>query len=136
VSDKDTMSTRYTVTVPALPGCATWGSTLDEAVASAHEAIEGHVAALRDTGQEVPEEATPVVTVELGTEASTVTACRWYPPRAPGLSLRLSERAVRATRRGDAPRLGDGVLRRPRRATATGVRDPRVGRVIVEREHH
>jgi antitoxin HicB len=67
VSDKDPMTTRYTVliypddgaysvTVPALPGCVTWGATLDEAVASAHEAIEGHIAALRDTGQDVPEE--------------------------------------------------------------------------------
>ena len=81
------MSTRYTVliypddgaysvTVPALPGCVTWGATLDEAVASAHEAIEGHIAALRDTGQDVPEEdASPIVlTVELGAEASTVPA--------------------------------------------------------------
>jgi antitoxin HicB len=53
----------YSVVVPALPGCVTWGNTLDEAVASAREAIEGHVAALRDTGQDVPEEAeTPLVT--------------------------------------------------------------------------
>ena len=63
----------YSVTVPALPGCVTWGATLDEAVASAREAIEGHVAALRETGQEVPEEETPVVvTVELATEAPAV----------------------------------------------------------------
>jgi antitoxin HicB len=59
----------YSVVVPALPGCVTWGKTLDEAVASAREAIEGHVAALRDTGQEIPEEETsPVVaTVEITT---------------------------------------------------------------------
>ena len=63
----------YSVTVPALPGCVTWGATLDEAVTSAREAIEGHVAALRETGQEVPEEETPVVvTVELATEAPAV----------------------------------------------------------------
>jgi len=57
----------HSVVVPALPGCVTWGSTLDEAVNSAREAIEGHVAALRDTGQEVPEEgASPMVmTIEL-----------------------------------------------------------------------
>jgi antitoxin HicB len=64
----------YSVTVPALPGCVTWGATLDEAVASARDAIEGHVAALRDTGQDVPEEVTPVVvTVELAAEEA-VTA--------------------------------------------------------------
>ena len=57
----------YSVVVPALPGCVTWGQTVDEALAMARDAIEGHVAALRDTGQEVPEEATPmVVTVEIG----------------------------------------------------------------------
>lgn len=77
-SCEDAMSSRYTVliypdegaysvTVPALPGCVTWGATLDEAVSSARDAIEGHVAALRDTGQEVPEEdASPIVlTVDL-----------------------------------------------------------------------
>lgn len=53
----------YSVVVPVLPGCVTWGSTLDEAVASARDAIEGHVAALRDTGQDVPaEDAAPLVT--------------------------------------------------------------------------
>jgi predicted RNase H-like HicB family nuclease len=62
----------YSVVVPSLPGCVTWGSTLDEAIASARDAIEGHVAALRDTGQEVPEEgASPmVVTIELAASAS------------------------------------------------------------------
>jgi predicted RNase H-like HicB family nuclease len=63
----------YSVTVPALPGCVTWGRTLDEAVASAREAIEGHIAALRETGQDVPEEETPVVvTVEIAAEAPAV----------------------------------------------------------------
>jgi predicted RNase H-like HicB family nuclease len=62
----------YSVTVPALPGCVTWGQTLDEAVASARDAIEGHVAALRETGQDVPEEdASPIVlSVDLAKTAS------------------------------------------------------------------
>jgi antitoxin HicB len=65
----------YSVTVPALPGCVTWGATLDEAVASARDAIAGHVAALRDTGQDVPEEAPPVVlTVEVVTELAEATS--------------------------------------------------------------
>jgi antitoxin HicB len=57
----------YSVTVPALPGCVTWGATLDEAVLSARDAIEGHVAALVATGQEVPEEDTSpiVLTIDL-----------------------------------------------------------------------
>jgi antitoxin HicB len=61
----------YSVVVPALPGCVTWGSTLDEAVASAREAIEGHVAALRDTGQEVPEEDQPPLVTTLEVDVPT-----------------------------------------------------------------
>ncbi len=30
----------YTVTVPTLPGCVTFGETVDEAIAMAREAIE------------------------------------------------------------------------------------------------
>lgn len=57
----------YSVSVPALPGCVTWGSTLDDAMRSAQDAIAGHIAALRDTGQDIPEEeASPfVATVEV-----------------------------------------------------------------------
>jgi antitoxin HicB len=42
------------VTVPALPGCLTWGETPEEAIVNAREAIAGHVAALRDLGEPVP----------------------------------------------------------------------------------
>ena len=34
----------YNVTVPALPGCFTWGTTVEEALAMAREAIELYVA--------------------------------------------------------------------------------------------
>jgi predicted RNase H-like HicB family nuclease len=44
----------WNVTVPALPGCLTWGETPEEAIANAREAIAGHVAALRDFGEPVP----------------------------------------------------------------------------------
>ena len=62
----------YSVVVPALPGCVTWGNTLDEAVASAREAIEGHLAALRDTGQDVPEEQEIPLVTKLKVDASTL----------------------------------------------------------------
>ena len=51
--------TGYWVEVPALPGCITQGETLDECVERAREAIAGHVEALLETGQPVPEEAEP-----------------------------------------------------------------------------
>lgn len=64
----------YSVVVPALPGCVTWGNTLDEAVASAREAIEGHVAALRDTGQDVPEESVLPLVPTLEVESAPLEA--------------------------------------------------------------
>ena len=44
----------YTVTVPSLPGCVTFGISLDEAVANAREAIELYVESLKAHGEEVP----------------------------------------------------------------------------------
>jgi predicted RNase H-like HicB family nuclease len=44
----------YTVTVPSLPGCVTFGGSLDEAVANAREAIELYVESLKAHGEEVP----------------------------------------------------------------------------------
>ncbi len=49
----------YTVRVPALPGCVTYGRTRDEALSRAREAIEGFVEGLRKAGEPVPEEVAP-----------------------------------------------------------------------------
>lgn len=46
----------YTVTVPALPGCVTYGETVDEAIAMAREAVEVYVESLRERGEEIPTE--------------------------------------------------------------------------------
>ena len=46
----------YYVTVPALPGCFTRGSTIDECRERAVEAIEVHIAGLQADGEPVPEE--------------------------------------------------------------------------------
>jgi antitoxin HicB len=46
----------YFVTVPALPGCFTRGSTVEECGLRAVEAIETHIAGLQSDGQAVPEE--------------------------------------------------------------------------------
>jgi predicted RNase H-like HicB family nuclease len=46
----------WLVSVPALPGCHTWGKTKEEAVANAKEAIEGCIESLRATGEPVPRE--------------------------------------------------------------------------------
>jgi antitoxin HicB len=46
----------YTVTVPSLPGCVTYGETLDESIAMAKEAIALYVESLREHGEQIPME--------------------------------------------------------------------------------
>ena len=62
---------RYSVIVPALSGCATWGETLPEALHMAEEAILAYIDGMRELGKSAPPDV-PVVAVDLGdaTEAS------------------------------------------------------------------
>lgn len=55
----------YTVRVPALPGCITYGRTKEEALARAREAIQGFIEGLQKAGETVPEETAPVELVTL-----------------------------------------------------------------------
>ncbi len=50
----------YGVTVPDLPGCFSAGSTFAEALIMAREAIELHLDAMLDDGQEIPTPTTDV----------------------------------------------------------------------------
>ena len=47
----------YTVFVPALPGCITYGETVDEAIDMAKEAIELYIEELQDRGESVPDDS-------------------------------------------------------------------------------
>ena len=47
----------YWTEVPALPGCFSQGETIEEVLANTKEAIEIHVAVLREEGQEVTGDA-------------------------------------------------------------------------------
>lgn len=47
----------YTVMVPALPGCITYGNDIDEAMAMAREAIEVYVEELQSRGEIVPDDS-------------------------------------------------------------------------------
>jgi predicted RNase H-like HicB family nuclease len=51
----------YWVEVPALPGCLSQGETEAEALAQIREAIEAHLEALRQDGQEIPTEPKLVI---------------------------------------------------------------------------
>lgn len=46
-----------TVIVPSLPGCLTFGRTVEEALAMSKEAIEGFVACMIARGEEAPTQA-------------------------------------------------------------------------------
>ncbi|MBE7443880.1 MAG: type II toxin-antitoxin system HicB family antitoxin [Planctomycetia bacterium] len=46
----------YTVIVPTLPGCVTYGDTIDEAIKMAKEAIELYIESLKIHGEEIPTE--------------------------------------------------------------------------------
>lgn len=46
----------FTVTVPALPGCITYGENIDEAIAMAKEAIELYLESLITHGEAIPTE--------------------------------------------------------------------------------
>lgn len=46
----------YTVIAPSLPGCLTFGHTVEEAMAMAKGAIEGFIACMTERDEEVPAE--------------------------------------------------------------------------------
>ncbi len=59
----------YHAYVPALSGCHTFGSTVDEAKINIKEAIQLHIEAMLEDGEKVPEELEPTFVTKL-----TVTA--------------------------------------------------------------
>ncbi len=46
----------YTALVPSLPGCITWGNTIDEAINMAKEAVEGYIAVLEEEKELIPDD--------------------------------------------------------------------------------
>jgi predicted RNase H-like HicB family nuclease len=52
---KETEGT-YTAFVPSLPGCITWGESVEHALEMAKEAIEGYIAVLKEEGEPVPDD--------------------------------------------------------------------------------
>jgi len=59
----------FTVIVTSLPGCVTYGETLEEALAMAREAIELYLDSLIAEGEEIPtDEATLEYTLSLQRE--------------------------------------------------------------------
>ena len=57
VLTKDEDGKAYNASVPALPGCFTWGKTRASAYKNAREAIALYVEHLKATSQPIPEES-------------------------------------------------------------------------------
>jgi predicted RNase H-like HicB family nuclease len=47
----------YTVTVPSLSGCITYGDNVNHAIDMAKEAIEGYLEVLKEQGKEIPDDS-------------------------------------------------------------------------------
>jgi antitoxin HicB len=47
----------FTVSVPALPGCITYGEDVDEAITMAKEAIELYIEELQERGEIIPDDS-------------------------------------------------------------------------------
>jgi antitoxin HicB len=58
----------FSVAVPSLPGCVTWGDTFDHAIAMAREAIELWLEEMSEHGEPIPEEPTAARPVKLGVQ--------------------------------------------------------------------
>lgn len=48
---------RWSAGVPALPGCATWGDTKEEALRNINDAVEAYVRDMQAAGEEIPQDA-------------------------------------------------------------------------------
>jgi len=51
----------YTVFVPSLPGCITYGATLEEARKMAEDAIKGYLESKKKHGEEIRDDAESLV---------------------------------------------------------------------------
>ena len=49
----------WLASVPAFPGCHTWGQTRSEALVNAQEAVDGCIESLRASDEPLPDETTP-----------------------------------------------------------------------------
>ncbi len=57
--------------VPALPGCHTFGATVEEAQQNVQEAIELHIEGLQEDGEPIPVEGEPLFITRLSVDAPT-----------------------------------------------------------------
>ena len=65
----------FTVFVPALPGCITYGRNLSDAQKMAKDAVSGYLASLRKHGEPIPSDSESFMTsIEIGNSRNTRSA--------------------------------------------------------------
>lgn len=55
----------YTVIIPALKGCVTYGETIEEAASAAKEAIDSYLGSLAKDGESAPKDISFVSTIDV-----------------------------------------------------------------------
>ncbi|MBC7263722.1 MAG: type II toxin-antitoxin system HicB family antitoxin [Chloroflexi bacterium] len=74
----------YTAIVPSLPGCVTYGDTVEEAKEMAKQAIELYIESLKEHGEEIPTEEETLeytLTVEPYRSEATMNCLREWEER-------------------------------------------------------
>lgn len=77
---------RYSVSVPALRGCHTWGHTIAHALAMAREAVSGWLEVAGEDGEQMPEDS-PRVSIDMSRSAEAFV-CKVTAPM-PGSADRV-----------------------------------------------
>ena len=62
---------RWSAWIEALPGCAAWGYSREEALAAIKDAAEAYVEDMLDAGEEVPKEGVRVIVHSFPTRRSS-----------------------------------------------------------------
>lgn len=55
----------YTVVIPALKGCVTYGETIEQAVVAGREAIKSYLGSLAKDGEKIPSDVSFVSTIDV-----------------------------------------------------------------------
>lgn len=55
----------YGAYIPDLPGCVSTGDTVEEVTANIREALVGHLAVMRESGDDIPAPTSTAITVEV-----------------------------------------------------------------------
>jgi predicted RNase H-like HicB family nuclease len=103
----------YGAYVPDLPGCVAVGDTVPEVLALIAEAIELHLADMREDGERIPKPTT--VAVNLSTHFATIGS---KGGRAAAARLTPRQRSLRATAAGRAGGRGRPRGQGPKRAAS------------------